>query len=313
MKKILKFLFLIIIIIVVTVIWFTSRDKSEDFIAYQNYTETLDSFETDYGIMKYSDTGSGQPILLVHGVPTNSWMYRNLANELTENGYRVIAPDLMGFGASDRIPEYEDYNFEHQAEIVIELMQNLGINEWEQVTHDMGGLVTLHMARLVPEKISHLYLLNTIVYKDTFHPPADFNYENKLHRWFLELHAHPIIGKLIVNNMLRSGTDYHMFTASDRAGYWLPIRYGAGALVHFFTHTSEIKNNIDEYRSWLVSSNIPTSIIWGEDDPFLGIESVVFLQNEMNIPDDSILILEDKKHVIAEESFAEIAEFIINK
>ncbi|MFT6829355.1 MAG: haloalkane dehalogenase [Candidatus Paceibacteria bacterium] len=311
MKKILKFL-LLIIIIAVAAIWFTSQDNSEDFVAYQLYVDGLSSFETTEGTLRYSDEGSGQPILLVHGVPTNSWMYRNLSSELVDNGYRVIAPDLMGFGASDRMAAYDDYDFENQAEILIGLMESLGLNDWEQVTHDMGGLVTWNMTRLAPEKISHLYILNTILYEDTFHPPADFSYENKLHRWFLGLHAHPIVGKLIINNMLRSGTDGHDFSRSDKAGYWLPVRNGAGALVHFFTHTAKIKENIDEYRGWLVDSNISTSVIWGEDDPFLGSESVALLKSEMGLSDSDVMILIDKKHVVAEESFEEIAQFIIN-
>jgi hypothetical protein len=62
----------------------------------------------------------------------------------------------------------------------------------------------------------------------------------------------------------------------------------------------------------LVDSNISTSVIWGEDDPFLGSESVALLKSEMGLSDSDVMILIDKKHVVAEESFEEIAQFIIN-
>ena len=311
MKKIFKFLVLIIILII-AVGWFLLKDNPDNFIAYENQIAQMDSFETGNGTMRYVDTGSGQPILLIHGVPTSSWMYRNLTIELVDAGYRVIAPDLMGFGVSDRMAEYDMYDFDQQSDKVLDLMNHLGISNWEQVTHDMGGLVTWHMVKDAPENISHLYILNTILYKDTFLPPVDFNYNNPLHRFILNIYAHPRIGKLMLAGFLVSGTNGHHFEAHEKAGYWLPLRAGADGLTHFFTNTKEIKANIDEYRSWLVNSNVPVSIIWGENDSFLGSESVRLLQKEMNLSEDDVLILENKKHLIVEESYKEIVEFISN-
>lgn len=312
MKKIFKILGLLILLVIV-IGAFVLQDNKKDFVAYQNYAESLESFETDYGTMKYSDVGEGQVIVLIHGVPTSSWMYRNVSQELVKNGYRVIAPDLMGFGASDRMAQYDMYDFQNQSDILFDLMESLNINSWEQVTHDMGGLVTWHMAKDQPEKIAHLYILNTILYKDTFNPPVDFSYENSLHKWFLGLHAHSYIGKLIINNMITTGTHHFDAPSSMRAGYWLPVRKGAGALVHFFTHTAEVKENLDTYRSWLVDSDISVSVLWGEHDPFLDISSARLIQEEMSLNDSDVVILRDTKHLVAEEAYQEIAEFIINK
>lgn len=310
MKKILKFLLLAIIAAIIAG-YIILQDKPENFVAYQTYASGLKSFETDNGTMKYYDRGDGQPILLVHGVPTNSWMYRNLSQELVDNGYRVIAPDLMGFGASDRMSDYADYDFENQAELLINLMDSLGIDSWEQVTHDMGGVVTLHMVNQTPEKISHMHILNTILYSEYFDLPVDLSGENSLHRWALAQHGNKYIGQIIVKNMMMMGTGNREYSESEQAGYYLPIRDGAESLVHFFTNTGVITDNIDDYRQWLVNSNIPTSIIWGEDDPFLDRRSGLLLQEEMNISDDAVLILPGAKHLIAEESYKEIAKHII--
>lgn len=310
MKKIL-FIILGIIVLALLFGYVVLQDKKGVKQEYQNYVSTLKTFESPNGIMKYSDTGEGEVILLIHGVPTNSWMYRNLARELSENGYRVIAPDLIGFGASERVEKYQMHDFDIQAETLFALMESLDIEQWEQVTHDMGGIITWHMLRDQANKISHLYILNTILYKETFNPPADFSYSNPLHKFLLGLHAHPLIGKMIVNNMITSGTGNYSYTNTERAGYWLPLRDGAMSLVHFFTHTKNIKENIDTYRSWLIDSDVPVSVLWGENDPFLDSSTVDLLKEEMDLKEQDVVIIKDAKHLVAEESYQQIANYII--
>jgi haloalkane dehalogenase len=309
MKTILKMI-LIIIIIAIAVVLYLFRDNPESFTAYEIYRESLSSFETDSGTMRYRDDGEGPVILMVHGVPTNSWMYRTLGDLLVAEGYRVIIPDLMGFGASDAMEEYDDYDFEQQAQHLTALMDGLGIRSWQQVTHDMGGLVTWYMTRDVPRRIDHLYVLNTILYEEGFNPPIEPSYENRYHRWALGLHGHPMVGKLIVTSMLMSGTADRVYTTSEQAGYWLPLRNKAGALVHFFTHIAEVKEQLDEYRSWLVNSGIDVSVVWGEHDPFLDSVSATLLKEEMNLGDEDVVVIEGAKHLIAESSPEVIVEMI---
>jgi len=311
MKKILLII-LGIIIMALVLGHILLQDKNGVEQEYQQYVSELETFDSIHGQIKYRDIGVGKPILLIHGVPTNSWMYRNLANELAENGYRVIVPDLIGFGASSRPNQYHIHDFDIQAETLFTLMNYLDIDSWEQVTHDMGGIISWHMVKEKPEKISHMYILNTLLYKETFNPPGDFSYSNPVHRFFLGLHAHPYIGKMIVHNMMKTGTNNHPFTNDERAGYWLPLRDGAMSLVHFFTHTKGIKENLDTYRSWLVESGVSVSVLWGEDDPFLDSASADLLKNEMNLSDSEVVILKDTKHLVAEEAYKEIAIFISN-
>lgn len=308
----LKIIILIILALIITG-HITLKDNPKEFTEYQSYADTLQSFDTGKGIMKYYDQGEGQVIMLLHGTPTSSWMYRNVSKELVANGYRVIAPDLMGFGASDTMDKMDDFDFDNHAGYMIDLMESLGIDSWELASHDMGGLIALHMVNQTPEKISHMHVLNTILYTETFAPPINLSEDSEFQKGILRLHENPYIGKLIVNMMLMMGTKEYTFKEGVRAGYWLPLRDSADGLVHFFTHTKEVSENIDTYRGWLVNSNIPTSIIWGKHDSFLDVEAVTLLQNEMNIPDEKIMILDDKKHLIAEEASSEVATFIINK
>lgn len=311
MEKTLKIILAIIALILV-IGFLTLKDNPSDFDACESYASELQSFETGKGSMKYYDKGEGQVIVLIHGTPTSSWMYRRVSAELVQNGYRVIAPDLMGFGASATMGNLDDYDFDKQAGYIIELMESLDIDSWEMGMHDMGGLIGLHMIKQAPEKISHVHVLNTILYTETFAPPINLSEKSSFQKSILRLHTNKYIGKFIVNMMLMTGTKSYEFSASDRVGYWLPLRDGAEGLVHFFTHTAEVSENIDTYRSWLVDSGIPTSIIWGEHDSFLDVEAVSLLQSEMSIPDENIMILSDKKHLIAEEAASEVAQFIMN-
>lgn len=93
------------------------------------------------GKMAYVDEGSHnkQVILLVHGMPASSWLFRKVIPLLTEAGLRVIAPDLLGFGASDKPKQPELYTLEKQANRLFALMSQLKMDTWTQVCHDLGG------------------------------------------------------------------------------------------------------------------------------------------------------------------------------
>jgi haloalkane dehalogenase len=307
MKKLLIILGIIFALMCVFVFIFRDTKSTHE---YEKYTADMKSFKTDAGIMKYHDVGTGYPILLLHGVPTSSWMYKKLTKQLSENNYRVIAVDMIGFGASDKPDGYDVYDFDKQADRILALMESLDIAEWEQVIHDMGGIVTWEMMKKNPKKISHLYILNTIIYADDFHPPADFSMKNPLHRFFLNLHTNKYIGKMIIKNTLKTATNKYSMNMEDGRGYWMPLRENADALVHFFTHTKWIKENLINYRKVFKNFNGDISIIWGKSDPFLGVEQVSKLQNDFNIFDENTLILENAKHLIAEESTDKIVEFI---
>jgi pimeloyl-ACP methyl ester carboxylesterase len=67
------------------------------------------SFSSSDGVLKYIDEGKGDVILLLHGIPTSSWLYRKMIADLVMKGHRVIAPDMLGFGNSDRSDGYEIY------------------------------------------------------------------------------------------------------------------------------------------------------------------------------------------------------------
>lgn len=108
---------------------------------YSNFRSSQKSFNSKDGIIKYIDQGKEAVILLLHGVPTSSWLYRKMITRLSKNN-RVIAPDILGFGNSDSPKGYEVYSEENHALRLLDLMTSLNINNWTHVMHDASGLWT---------------------------------------------------------------------------------------------------------------------------------------------------------------------------
>tara|TARA_R110000822_G_scaffold135170_1_gene272788 strand:+ start:1061 stop:1366 length:306 start_codon:yes stop_codon:yes gene_type:complete len=69
-------------------------------LTYANFRSSQKSFLSSDGTLKYIDKGEGKVILLLHGIPTSSWLYSKIINGLISEGYRVIAPDMLRFGSN---------------------------------------------------------------------------------------------------------------------------------------------------------------------------------------------------------------------
>lgn len=112
--------------------------------------------------MRYRECGAGEPVLLLHGWPTSSVLWRNLMEPLGVT-HRVIAPDLVGFGRSAK-PVDASYSFRFHDRTLEGLRQALGLDAVNLVVHDLGGPVGLYWAVQRPERVRRLALLNTLVY-----------------------------------------------------------------------------------------------------------------------------------------------------
>lgn len=112
--------------------------------------------------MHYLDEGAGQPVVMVHGNPSWSFYYRNLAAAL-RGGSRVIAPDHIGCGLSDKPGDDRyDYTLESRVDDLEFLLDSLGVKEnVTLVVHDWGGMIGLTYAARHPEQIKKLVILNT--------------------------------------------------------------------------------------------------------------------------------------------------------
>ena len=121
-------------------------------------------FESKYldvgvGRMHYVDEGSGPPVLMVHGTPTWSFLYRSLIRDLSRD-HRVIAPDHLGFGLSDRPHEF-GYRPEDHARVLERFIEQLGLRDITLIVHDFGGPIGLSYAERHPGNVRAVVLFNT--------------------------------------------------------------------------------------------------------------------------------------------------------
>ena len=110
--------------------------------------------------MHYVDEGSGDPIILIHGEPTWSYLYRNFIPPLARR-FRVIAPDNMGFGKSEGPPDV-DYTLERHAANLSSLIDELDLHDITLVMQDWGGPMGTVIAARHPERMRRFVAMNTI-------------------------------------------------------------------------------------------------------------------------------------------------------
>ncbi len=110
----------------------------------------------------YTDAGEGEPVLLLHGIPTWSFLYCEVIPILA-SGYRVLAPDFLGHGYSDRRDRF-DRSLRAQTAMILRLLDYLEIDRATIVGHDTGGGVALIMGIEHPDRVSRLVLCNVVAY-----------------------------------------------------------------------------------------------------------------------------------------------------
>jgi pimeloyl-ACP methyl ester carboxylesterase len=106
------------------------------------------------------DEGEGRPVLLLHGFPDSSHVWRHQVPALNAAGMRVIAPDLRGFGESDRPAAVEDYALARSVADVVAVLDGMGIERADVVGHDWGAALAWALAALVPARVERLVAMS---------------------------------------------------------------------------------------------------------------------------------------------------------
>ena len=129
--------------------------------------------------MHYVDAGPpGGPVaLLMHGMPTWSYLNRHIIRELTAQGWRCIAPDHIGFGRSDKVVDPDWYSIRRHAEACRALIETLDLTEVTLFVQDWGGPIGLAQAARAPDRFARLVVMSTWL------PHADYAYSPAIRDW----------------------------------------------------------------------------------------------------------------------------------
>ncbi|HEV2975926.1 MAG TPA: haloalkane dehalogenase [Solirubrobacteraceae bacterium] len=111
--------------------------------------------------LAHVDEGEGAPVIFVHGEPTWSFLWRKVIAPVRDAGYRCIAPDLAGFGRSDKPTDVGWYSYDRHTAMTASLLEDLDVRGATIVVHDWGGPIGLRLAVEHAERIERLVILDT--------------------------------------------------------------------------------------------------------------------------------------------------------
>jgi len=146
------------------------RTPDDRFAEVPVYRFAPNYVEQDGLRMHYVDEGSGDPVLLFHGEPTWSFLYRKVIPPLARVA-RVLAPDYFGFGRSDKPVERDWYSYDTHYASIERFVDELDLRGLTLVVHDWGGPLGLRLAAERPERVERLVITNTGLYAGR--PPSD--------------------------------------------------------------------------------------------------------------------------------------------
>lgn len=272
----------------------------EAFRKRQNRTE-LDGLSYRPLQVAWTDLGHGEPIILLHGIPTWSFLYNEVIPLLADN-YRVIAPDFLGHGYSDR-RDFFDRSLLAQTEMILRFMEHLGIERAHFVGHDTGGGVALIMAIHHPERVARLVLTNVVAY-DSW--PIDDMVALGNPSWRRKTPEE--VAEFLASGLPDGLFNKERLTPAFRAGIVAPYSDEEGK-ISIIRNASSLNTN---HTTMLVARHSeiksPTLCLWGVHDPWQTINDGEKLSRE--IRDARLVRVENASHWIPHDAPGRFAEEI---
>jgi pimeloyl-ACP methyl ester carboxylesterase len=241
--------------------------------------------------------GSGPWVTMLHGFPTCSWDWAEVADGLTSL-HQLLIPDLLGFGDSDK-PAGHIYSLVEQADLVEALWRHFGIDETALVAHDISATVVQELLARQSEnrlsvRLTHVVLLNSALFHGVSRP-----------RPVQVLLARPIIGPLfarVVTERLFTRTlstvfaETHVLPPAAAHAYWLAFRRrSSGGLMHgLLQYIPERARRHARWEAALDRTPTPLSFIWGMQDPVSGAPVAQVIRQRL--PNAQLVPLDDVGH-----------------
>ena len=264
------------------------------------------SVEIDGINIHYEESGSGRPVVLIHGFGASSFAWRPLRASL--DGYRIIAPDLKGCGRSSK-PADGHYGTAHQAELISGFIASLDLEDPVLVGHSLGGGVAIGAALLGIERgdaqVGGLVLI------------ASMGFPQRIPR-FIRVLRTPLLGEIAVQFVtLRLGvrmTLAHSYSdgseiADDLVDSYVQHLGRPGARRALMVTARQIvPHNLDDIIAAYPSIHVPTLCIWGAEDVIVPVE--IGRKLAAALPDAHLEVIDNCGHAPHEEEPARTAELI---
>ena len=255
----------------------------------------------------YIDEGEGDPILCLHGEPSWCYLYRKMIPILTEK-HRVVAPDLIGFGRSDKPSEKEDYTYDLHFDCLKHFVEELDLKNVTLVCQDWGGVLGLPLATTLDDRFARLVIMNTGL------PTGDKEPTKGFLAW---REAAAKMDDMDVGRVIQGGT-VSQLSDDVVAAYDAPFpdkRYKAGA--HVFPLLVPIAPDdpaaaiIGESKEKLSQWNKPALVMFSDTDPVTKGGDIAFRKRIPSANDEPEITIEGGGHFLQEDKGEEIAKQIL--
>jgi pimeloyl-ACP methyl ester carboxylesterase len=245
------------------------------------------------------------PVVLIHGYSASTYTWSNAAPRLAAEGFRVFVVDLIGFGFSQK-PAWSDYTIDTQARMIVRFMNRLGIGRAVVVGSSYGGAIALSVALDNPERVEKLILSAAVCNDEIKNLPLT------------RLVTTPVLGEVFAPFLTGSKTyvrarlknslnpaNHHLIDETRVESIMLPLQ----AADSHRSLLATLKNwHADRLERDAQNLNVPTLLIWGEDDKVIPLYNGDKLHRA--IPDSRLIVFKNCGHMPHEEYTNEFVELV---
>ncbi|MBL8779489.1 MAG: haloalkane dehalogenase [Alphaproteobacteria bacterium] len=270
----------------------------------------LDIRDADGTTMRlhYVDEGprDASPVLMLHGEPSWSFLYRKMISGLVAKGHRAIAPDLIGFGKSDKPTEQSDYTFERHVKWMSDWLTATNLSNITLFCQDWGGLIGLRLVAAFPDRFARVIVANTGL-------PVGTGMTDGFKQW---LNFSQSVPELPIGEIVAMGTKKGL-TDSVKAAYVAPFpdeTYKAGArrFPALVPVTPEHASVAENKAAWEVLARFtkPVLTLFGDSDPVTKGGERVFQERVPGAKGQPHTTIKDAGHFLQEDAPDELVRHI---
>ena len=247
------------------------------------------------------DEGSGPPVVFWHGEPTWSYLWRKVIPPVRDAGFRCIAPDLPGFGRSEKPRDRAWYTYDRLTEAAVGFVEELDLRDATFVMHDWGGSIGLRAASHLGDRVTRLVMMNTGLFTGRQRMTDAW----KAFRDFVERTEDLPVGMLVRGGCKHDPGDEVI--AQYEAPFATPADKAGPRALPFLIPMAEDAPGAAAGRAtleWLKSAPHPTLMLWGADDPIIPIATGNRFAEAIGrpppepVPDASHFLQEDPRELI---------------
>lgn len=260
--------------------------------------------------LHYVDAGprDGQVVIMIHGEPSWSFLYRHMIKNVAAAGLRVLAPDLIGFGRSDKPIQTSDYTYSRHVDWMSGWFEQMDVSDAVLVCQDWGGLIGLRLVAKYPDKFAGVIAANTMLPTGEHDPGEAFKKWQKFSQTVPEFPTGAIIRGATVKDLAPAVEMAYDTPYPDES-------YKAGARIFpaLVPVSPDMDGALDNKAAWSVLRKFtkPFLTAFSDKDPITKGGEKVFQKLVPGCAGQPHAVIKDSGHFLQEDAHHELSEIIV--